>query len=339
MKVLVTGANGFLGCHVVEALVNAGYDVRAFILDGTSEKSLQGLRYETCSGNLLNPFDVEKALVSCDYLVHTAAVTDVWPTKNPSAWKINVEVVQRLVEAMKNHPIKKCVYVGTANSFGFGTLEHPGTEEDAFNSGRYGLDYILSKKAAQTYLLEQAIKNPLPVVIVNPTFMIGDKDMKPGSGELILSVIRGQLPGCASGGRCFAPVKDVAQGCVEALKKGRVGECYILGGRNLSYRDFFNMIGDIAGIKAPKRILPKPWILFAGALLEMVSKIFKKKPKLTLAIAKICSDTHYYSSEKAIRELGYTQSEIKTALQEAIHWYREQGYLKDKTGNDRRRCQ
>lgn len=327
MKVLVTGANGFLGSHIVRILLEEGYQVRAFVLAGTPLDILAGLPVEIFTGNLKKPSDIENALESCDYVIHTAAITDVWPTKSELSWTINYEVVKNLAKAVKSKPIKKYIHVGTANSFGFGALSEPGTEESEFNCGKYGLDYINSKKAAQDYLLLEAKANNLPVVIINPTFMIGENDSKPSTGEMIISVIQKKVPGYASGGRCFAAVKDVARGCVNALEKGTIGECYITGGTNLCYKDFFGLIGSIAGVKPPKLKVPTFLAIALAGILTFVASIRKRKPKISVAMAKISRDGHYYSSAKAIKELDLPQTDLRVALTEAIAWYKTHGFL------------
>jgi dihydroflavonol-4-reductase len=328
MKVLVTGSNGFLGSHVVKFLLEAGYTVRAFILKGTSQANLEGLTYETFEGDLLNPSNLEAALETCDYVIHTAAVTDVWPTKNPLSWRINYELVKQLSAAVRKKSIKKLIHVGTANSFGFGSKTQPGNENTAFNSGKYGLDYINSKKAAQNFLLAEAkAASPLPVVIINPTFMIGENDSKPGPGEMIISVIKGKVPGYAAGGRCFAAVKDVARACVAALDKGQIGQCYITGGTNLNYREFFTLVSKMTNVKPPKRKIPTSIAVIFAAMIQFIAKLRKRKPLLTVSMAKISGDGHYYSSLKAINELGYTQTSIEICLKEAIDWYQSHGYI------------
>jgi len=328
MKVLVTGANGFLGSHVVRILLEQGFDVKAFILNGTTEENLEGLNYESFYGDLLKSEDIFHALETCDYVIHTAGITDVWPTKNQLSWKINFEVVKHLANAVSQQSIKRFVHVGTASSFGYGTLEAPGTEESECKCSEYGLDYIDSKKAAQDFLLEEALNNQLPVIIVNPTFMIGEHDSRIGTGEMILSVINGEVPGYAAGGRCFAAVKDVAHACVNALTKGNIGEYYIAGGTNLCYKDFFELVAQIGGVKSPRLKIPGWLEIGVAAILELIAKIRKRKPKLTVTMAKISKDGHYFSSQKAIRELDLPQTELKKALQEAISWYGKHGYIK-----------
>lgn len=327
MKVLVTGANGFLGSHIVRVLLEKEYEVKAFIMKGTTENTLQGLTYEVFYGNLLNSEDISSAIQNCDYIIHTAAITDMWPSKNEFSWKLNFEVVKEIAKAVKMNQIQKFIHVGTANSFGYGSKEYPGNEKSEFNSGVYGLDYIDSKKAAQDFLLQKHSENKLPVVIINPTFMIGEYDAKPGPGEMILPVITGKVPGFAAGGRCFAYVKDVAYGCVNAITKGKIGECYITGGQNMNYKEFFGLISDIAAVKKLKMKIPTFVAVFFAALVEIFAKIGKKKPMLTRTMAKIAGDGHYYSSSKAIRELELPQTDIKIALERAIEWYKLNGYI------------
>ena len=339
MKVLVTGANGFLGSHVVKKLIESGYEVKAFILPNTSEEPLNGLSYEVYKGNLLSIEDITKAIDSCDYVIHTAAITDVWPSKNPLSWKINYDAVVNLVDVIKSHPVKKLIHVGTANSFGFGNLSKPGNEESPYTCGKYGLDYMDSKKAAQDFLLSEAKKSdPLLVIIINPTFMIGDNDTKPGPGEMIISVMTRSVPGYAAGGRCFSSVKDVADAIVNAIDKGRIGECYITGGTNLCYHDFFALIGKIAHVDPPKIKIPTWLAIPFAAMIELFAKIQNKKPKISRSMAKISGDGHYYSSEKAKSEIGYHQSDLEQSLSEAITWYINNGYVHkgDNNGKFRR---
>jgi dihydroflavonol-4-reductase len=158
--------------------------------------------------------------------------------------------------------------------------------------------------------------------------MIGENDAKPGPGEMIISVITGKVPGYAAGGRCFAAVKDVARGCVNALEKGIIGECYITGGTNLNYKDFFSLIGKIANVKPPKLKIPTFLAITFARIIEFSANIRKKKPMLTASMAKISGDGNYYSSEKAIRELDYPQTDLENALSEAIQWYQTHGYIK-----------
>ncbi len=327
MKVLVTGANGFLGSHVVRTLNDKGYQVKAFILKGSSIENLQGLSYEKFEGDLLKFEDINQAMHDCDVMIHTAAMTDIWPNRNPKLWQINYDVIKNIAFLAKQNHLEKLIHVGTANSFGYGSKEHPGTELSPYHSSIYELDYMDSKKAAQDYLLEES-KHGLPVVIINPTFMIGENDSKPGSGQMIISIINQNVPGYAKGGRCFAPVKDVANAIVNAIDLGEVGQCYITGGKNLTYHEFFHMISQMTKVKEPKIKFPYMLSVIAACMMQIKAYFSHRKPKLTIAMAKISRDGHYYSSDKAIKDLNYQMTDLEVALQEAIHWYETNGYIK-----------
>lgn len=327
--VLVTGANGFLGSHIVKQLINSQYHVKAFVLTGTSTKNLDGLNVEIVVGDLLSKVDLEKAIIGCQYVIHTAAITDVWPTKSTLSWKINYQLIKILADVIRSSSIEKFIHIGTANSFGFGSITQPGNETSPFNKSVALFDYILSKKAAQDFLLKQVnIHPPLPVVILNPTFMIGEADTKPGSGAMILSLLHRKVPGYARGGRSFAPVKDVARAAVLALEKGRIGSCYIVGGHNLSYQHFFQMVGRVANVKAPRRYVPTFFAITIAFFIELFAKLKSQKPVLTVKMAALSGQGHYYDSAKAIQELGYQMTSLETAIQEAVTWFKANGYVK-----------
>jgi dihydroflavonol-4-reductase len=326
--VLVTGANGFLGSHIVQQLLRASYRVRVFILEGTSTTMFAGLDLEIITGNLLSKADLHRAISGCDYVIHTAAVTDVWPAKNVISWKINYEVVTLMYEVMSQLPIKKWIHIGTANSFGFGNMRQPGNERTPFQQGMALFDYIVSKKAAQDFLIAQHHQRPsVPIVILNPTFMIGEADRKPGSGAMIVSLLKRKVPGFTKGGRSFAPVKDVAHAAVQALTKGQPGSCYIVGGTNMTYQNFFQLVSRIANVKPPKRYIPSFLAVITAFFMELIAKIKNKPPLLTVAMARLSSQGHYYDSSKAIAELGYEMTRIETAVEEAITWFRKNGYV------------
>ena len=325
MKVLLTGADGFLGSHVIRNLLERGYDVRAFLQKNRDHATIEGLSYEPFYGDLLNDADIANALAGCDIAIHTAAITDIWPDRNPIIWKINYDVVKKFAAAVKTHHIKRFIYVGTANSFGFGPKTAPGDETTPYGAAHYGLDYMDAKKAAQDFLLDEANQNDLPVIIINPTFMIGEYDTKPGSGEMVLSIMQKKVPSYANGGRCVVYVNDVAVAIVNAIEKGRCGQCYITGGTNLSYKEFFGIIAAQAGVNPPRLNLPYPFLLLMSNLLEFIGRLTKKKPLVSTAMVKIAQDGNYYSSQKAIRELDMPQTPPEVAVQKAVQWFQDSG--------------
>ncbi len=237
----------------------------------------------------------------CDIIIHTAAITNMYPTRNEFSWQINFDVVKDMAEIAQEKNIKCFIHIGTANSFGFGDKETGGNETTPYNCGKYGLDYMDSKKAAQDYLIELYKANNFPVVIINPSFMIGERDAKPGTGEMIISIAKEKLPIFAKGGRSVTYVGDVAVASVNAIEMGKLGECYIASGTNMSYKEIFGMMAHIAEVQPPKIKAPSFLCILAGAFSELSAKITNKKPLLTMAMTRISADGHYYDNSKAIK--------------------------------------
>lgn len=317
-----------MGSNLVRELLKQDYQVRAFVEPGTRMDTLRGLDLEIMGGNILNEEDLKKAAGGCGVIVHTAASTNIWPSRSPFLGRINIDGTINVVRAAHHAGIDKLIYVGTANSFGYGSKSDPGNETKAYRSGKYKLDYMDTKLIAQRIVLDEVKANKLPAVIVNPTFMIGPYDSKPGSGSLILAVYNSRLPGYASGGRNYIHVRDVADGICRAIQNGRIGECYIMGHRNLSYREMFNKIAGILEVPPPFFNFPEFMIKAYGLLGSLNGRFRNAMPSVSYTMARIACDQHYYSSEKAIRHLGLPQTPIELAIMEAFQWFRSNGYLK-----------
>jgi len=328
MKVLVTGADGLLGTHIVRELLRRDYNVRAFLQPDREVNTLENLPVEKVFGDLLNPEDVNRAADSCDYIIHTAANTSIWPARSEIVRKVNIEGTLNIIQTSLQNKVKRLIYIGTANSFGFGTKENPGDETKPFKAKKYGLDYIDSKYEAQQIVLNNVKEKGLNAIILNPTFMIGPYDSKPGSGALILGLYNGKVPGYTKGGRNFLHVKDAAFAICNALNKGEIGECYILGNKNLTYNEFNNLAGKQLNIKCPKLFIPKPFILLFGLISQFISLITGKAPSLSYPMARISVDTHFFNPEKARRVLGLAQTPISEAITEAFEWLKTNNYLK-----------
>jgi dihydroflavonol-4-reductase len=191
---------------------------------------------------------------------------------------------------------------------------------------RYGLDYIDSKWKAHQMIMESVAKG-LPALVVNPTFMFGAYDTAPNTGKMILAVYNNKIPGCTNGGRNYICVKDAAAGIANALEKGRVGESYIIGNENLSYKEIFAKIASVIDVDPPRNQLPGWMLLAFGRIASMTSRITGKQPTLSYAMAKIACDEQYYSSQKAVRDLDLPQTPVEVGISEAFNWLKSNGYI------------
>ncbi|MFZ5554865.1 MAG: NAD-dependent epimerase/dehydratase family protein [Bacteroidota bacterium] len=325
-KIFVTGADGLLGSNLVRELLHRGYEVRAFIQQGRKVNTLDGLPIEKAGGNLLEKNSVKEAMAGCSLVIHAAASTSVWPARQEIIRKVNIDGTKNVAESALESGVKKMVYVGSASTFGYGTLENPGTESSAYTANKYGMDYMDSKYEAHRMVLDFVARG-LDVSIVNPTFMIGAYDSGPSSGAMIIALYKGKIPGYTNGGRNYIYVKDAATGIANAVTMGRKGESYIIGNENLSYKDAFQKMAVALGVKPPSRRVPDWIMLTYGQFSSLFAKVRGKAPAVSYNLAKIGIDKHYFSAQKAVNELKLPQTPIEVAVKEAAEWFRQNNYL------------
>lgn len=327
--ILVTGATGFLGFNIIKELLNTEYKIKAFVENGKGTIILDQFDIEIKHGDIQILEDVQNALDGCDIVIHTAALTDIWPKRSSHVWNVNYTGTKNLVVAAKKAGIEKFIHIGSASSFGFGTKNNPGNENVPYKNGKYKLDYMESKKRAQDLVLSEVKENNFPAIVVNPTFMFGSYSANSGSSnDMILAQFNNKIPGYTNGGRNFIHVKDVAVGIINAIAMGRIGECYIMGNENLTFKEIFLKISNLTKTKPPAYKFPDYLAKSFGFFLSVLSRILKKKPSISYTMAKISCDEHYFSSKKAIEELNLPQTPIEYAIKDALNWFEESNIVK-----------
>jgi len=326
MKALVTGGSGFIGSAVVMELLRRDQPMRALVRSKERPGNLAGLNVELAEGDLLDQASLHRALEGCDRVYHLAAVYANWLPDRSVIIRSNVEGTRNLLQACLDYKIERVVYTSSVAALG-AHGQTPADESAQFNLADTGDVYHLSKYQAEQVALEFAGKG-LPVVILNPSNPIGPRDLKPTpTGALVLSVLKGKLPGYVDGGINVVDVEDVAVAHVRAMEKGRPGEKYVLGNANLSIRDYFQLIAEIGGGKAPTMRIPLPFAIATAYLYEVVAAVTQKPPLTTPGWVKVGSHYSFWNSSKAVRELGLPQTPVRESLKKAIAWFREKGYL------------
>ena len=326
--VLVTGANGFLGRHLVAELRRRGQPVRALLRLGTPppfDAADAGITYHLA--DLTDPATLAGAAEGCAAIIHAAALASVNPARDPAIWATNLVGTEAVLREARRAGVGRLVYVGTANVFGFGTKEKPGDETSPYAGRRYGLDYMDSKRAATDLVLRAVAHEQLPAVLVHPTFMLGPDDAKPTSNALLLELYHGRLPGYPPGGKNYVHVRDVATATVNALAMGRVGESYILGNENLSYREAFARLARVLGMAAPRWPIPAGLAVAYGRCSELLGSWRGRPARLNAAMAAVANDGHYFSAAKARAELALPQTSIDQATAEALAWFQANNYV------------
>ncbi len=319
-----------LGASVTREALAQGYQVKAQILPGSSTKVLDGLAIEIVEGNILDTTFLEEAMASCQYVINIAALTTIWPRRLESLFAVNLTGVQNIATLAQKYGYQRMVQIGTANSFNHGSKAAPGDENQPYTGDQFKMDYMDSKYEAQCHLLQMHQTQDFPVVILNPTYMIGPFDSGPTSGRMLLELYKNKLPGYAGGGKNFVYSLDVAVATVNALKMGRVGQCYIVGNENLYFGEMFKKATMV--FQQPFKIKQFPGfaINLVGAINSIVARLTGKTPQLSYSMAKMASVKQFYSPEKAREELQLPSTPIEEAIADCIIWYKENGYLPPK---------
>jgi dihydroflavonol-4-reductase len=327
-NVLVIGADGLLGSHLVRKLIERECAVRVLIQPQSKSPTLDGLPVKLIKGDILDADGkLEQAVNGCRYVFHCAAITDMWADRDIT-WKVNLDGTRRVLDACLEKGVQRLVFTGSASSFQFGTIENPGDESGSFPATYRGIAYMESKHRAMQLALEYVDQRGLDAVVVAPTFLLGALDWRPSSGELIRQFIKRKMRFTSPGGRSFVHASDVALAMVAAVEKGAKGQSYIAGGHNLSYLDFFTRVAKIAGgVNPPRFVLPKSAIMACGAAGSLYGKVFSRRPPLDLKMAKLALCGTYYSADKAARELGMPRTPIDDAIEESIKSLRDYGYV------------
>lgn len=319
MRVLITGANGFLSGHIVNELLRCDYSVRAMMRSGAKAPALAGLDIELAHGNITSKSDVERAVSGCDIVIHAAADTNQSYRSSKDYFLANVEATSNMIEAVSREKCQRLIYVSTANTMGFGTLLNPGNENTPVSALFLKSGYAKSKLLAQGLVLEAVKNQRIDAVVVNPTFMIGPVDHNPHSGRIFKMVLNKKFVICPPGGKNFVDVRDAARAIVNAIANGKSGECYLLAGENLSFHDFFLKVKLYAGQKTKLITFPAAVLKLLG-LIGSMGRYLGMKTELNLTNARILCTGNYFDNGKAVRCLGLSCSGIDKTIRDYLTW-------------------
>lgn len=328
MRAFVTGATGFIGGNLVRTLLNDGHQVRALIRSGSDQRNIAGLPIETVTGELEDQQFLTDAVAGCDCVFHVAAHYSLWAKDRDVIYCANVSGTKNLLAAAQTAQVKRFVHTSSVAAIG---VPAPGTlanEESQTTVDELVSDYKKSKFLAEQAAI-QAAQTGLDVVIVNPSTPIGAYDVKPTpTGEIILRFLQNRMPAYVHTGLNLIDVEDVARGHILAWQRGRTGERYILGNRNLTLKEMLEMLSYITGKPAPRIAIPHIIPLAVAFVDEMIlSQYFGKTPQVSLYSVQMSQKAMYYDSSKAVRELGLPQSPVENAIEKAVRWFESNGYV------------
>ena len=321
MNVLVTGANGLLGHHVVMELLNRQHTVHILV------RSKQQIYFDISTtkvfeGNFSDYMCLSRAAQGCDAIIHIAAVTATDLLKLEDYQAINVTGVATVIHVANELGITRMVYISSANTVGFGNEQQAGDERLTIQYPFTESFYAQSKAEAEHLMVEASRKAGQHIVIINPAFMLGAYDTKPSSGKLILMGYKQSVMFTPKGGKNFVPVHDVAIAVCNALILGRNGERYLASGSNLSFKEYYTLQKEVGKYRQHIIELPGFLLLLMGKAGDLIRRLGIRTGLCTMNLRQLMIQ-EYYSNQKAVTELHLPQSDIKTAVNEAINWFNE----------------
>ena len=328
MKVLVTGATGFVGAAVARVLIQDGWEVRALARKGSERRNLRNLTVEVHEGDLADRASLEAALSGCQALFHVAADYRLGAFDPRQLYETNVEGTRRILDASRSAGVERVVYTSSVATVGIPTDGTAGNEDTpvglADMIGHYKRSKFLAEQVAR-----EAAGSGLPVVIVNPSTPIGPGDIKPTpTGRMVLDAASGRMPAYVDTGLNVVHVDDVARGHLLAFQHGRSGDRYILGGTDLSLREILVEIAQLVNRKPPRVRLPTAVVFPIAVVAEAFARITGRPGRITVEGVRMARKKMFFSSDKARRELGYQWRPPTEALRDAIAWLRAEGLLK-----------
>ena len=315
-RIFITGISGLLGTNLSNDLIKNGAKVKGLVRDASKFKGTPHSNLELIQGSLFDDFTSVFSTIDC--VVHIAAVTDQNLPRYTHYRNINCNATAHLFHTAVKCRVKRFIFVSTANTLGYGTLNDPGNEQKAIQPPFTASFYAKSKLEAEHQVLNNTHK--IAAMIIHPTFMLGAYDTKPSSGKIILMCWKKKIVFYPPGGKNFVHVADVSKGIINSMSKGENGEKYLLANENLSYGDFFKKVNTLTHqnpfmVKVPKSVLMV--LGFMGDLLRFL----KIKTNLSSVNMKaLCTNT-YFSNEKSRIKLGITYNPVDKAITDAVNYF------------------
>ncbi|MCG8420027.1 MAG: SDR family oxidoreductase [Proteobacteria bacterium] len=327
MKTLVTGATGFIGSAVVRKLLASGREVRALVEPGASLHTLDGLDVEVVRGDVCDRDTVDRAFRGVRFLYHLAAIYKIWTPDHRRMYEVNVEGTKNVLFAAMRSQVDRVVHTSSIAAVGLPESGQLADETTLFNYWKDADHYIRSKWLSERDALRFAGEG-VPVIVVNPAFVFGVGDAAPTpTGSLILEALRGRVPGYPGGGFNAVDVEDVAEAHVLAEAKGRVGERYIAGNHNVTYRQFYEEVAAVADLRPITRKLPGPLVQSMAWAMESAARFTQRPPRITRKAAWYAARRVWFDTGKAHAELGMPTTPLRQTIARAVEWFRDHGYV------------
>ena len=321
-KVLVTGANGFLGSNLCKKLLSHNYVVSAFIQQNGDISELNELDLKYFYGDVTDVNSLKDAFKDQDYVLHLAGLISYKKYDREKMHLVNVVGTENVIEACITTGVKKLLHLSSVAAIGSTFMPEIQNEKSEYKIKNLDLGYFETKREAEKKVMAASEAKKLFTVCVNPTTIYGFADAKKGSRKNQIKVAQGKLPFYTAGGVNVVSVDDVTDGIILALEKGVNGERYILAHENVTIKELFKMIAQSAGQSAPDYYLPTFLLHVAGWIGDRLKKGLSSENAYTASMY------HWFDHAKAQRDLGFRpQKSAREAIDDSVSWMKKNGYL------------
>lgn len=320
LKILVTGASGFIGSKLVPRLVELGHDVRTMGRGSSTPRSLAGLPVEHFRGDVTNPEHAVQAVEGCDAVYHLAGLVSYRKKDLNRVYAVNVLGTRNIMNACLRAGVKRVIHTSSVAAMGIPEPGTTGDESIAYNLSGLGLSYCDTKNEAELEV-HDAYKKGLNVLMLNPGIIFGEDDTHPHHHVIFGAMSRGSLLGVPPGGVPFSDIVDVVDAHINALTMGRTGERYVLVSANLSMKEAGTIFARVFNTKPPLLELPGSLVVFVGQLSETVLPIFGLTPSLTRQVAWLSQHKIFFSSKKAEEELEFKATPFEETIRRTTPYY------------------
>jgi dihydroflavonol-4-reductase len=318
MRILVTGASGFIGSKLVPQLVGMGHQVRTF--GRNTPQRFQSLQVEHFTGDVTDFSAVSNAVAGCEVVFHLAGLVSYRKSDTEKQHAINVLGSKNVMQACLDNGVRRVIHTSSIAGMGIPEPGTVGDESIKYNLEGRGLNYCDSKYESEQAVLDYARKG-LPVLVLSPGIIFGEGDTHPHHKAIFLAMSKGWLVGWPPGGVTFCDIDDVVQAHVNAMTLGRVGERYVLGSANLTFREAAGVLSSTLGSKPPAFEIPG-WVLEGlGSFCECVFPVFGKSPALTKQVAWLSQQNIFFSNRKAMDELGVSATPFEQTVKRTAPYY------------------
>ncbi|MCB0348051.1 MAG: NAD-dependent epimerase/dehydratase family protein [Bdellovibrionales bacterium] len=326
MKVLITGATGFLGEWIVKESVARGYEVHILVRKTSDLEKIKNLPITTHTGDVTDLESINLACKNMDAVFHLAGLISYKKSAKESMYAVNVGGTKSVLSACIKNNIRTLVYLSSVTAIGSSFKPVPLNEESSYNIANLHLGYFDTKHEAENLVMAAYKEGTIDPVILNPSTIYGAGDATKSSRKIQMQVAKGKFPFYTPGGVNVVHIEDVVKGFFLAFDKKIFGERIILAGDNLTIKTLFRIIAEASGVTPPSILLPKLLLRGIGLIGDSFEALHLKGP-IGSETAWTSSLYHWFDNTKAKQQLGIDFQPSTEAIKQSVTWAKENGFI------------